>query len=123
MSRDSEPLYGAIDDRLGAWTAARSPDDAAATLQAAGVSAMPVMGPVHHHADPHLAARGFIVRLEHPEAGPERHVGNPTRFSRLPQRIAQSAPCLGADTEEVLGEVLGLGPADVAALVESGVCR
>jgi crotonobetainyl-CoA:carnitine CoA-transferase CaiB-like acyl-CoA transferase len=84
---------------------------------------MPVMGPIDHHADAHLAVRGAIVELVHPEAGPERQVGNPTRFSRLAQRVAPSAPCLGADTEAVLGEVLGIDPEEVAALVAAGVCR
>ena len=97
--------------------------DAAELLQANRVSAMPVMGPVDHHADPHLRERGAIVQLVHPEVGDERHVGNPLRLSRLPQRTAASAPCLGADTEAVLTTVLGLTADDVAALVAEGVCR
>jgi crotonobetainyl-CoA:carnitine CoA-transferase CaiB-like acyl-CoA transferase len=84
---------------------------------------MPVMGPIDQHADPHLTEREFIVHLEHPEVGEETHVGNPIRFSRTVQRTAQSAPCLGAHTEEVLTKVLGLSPQDVADLVEQGVCR
>ena len=46
---------------LETWTAARSNSDAADALQANGVSAMPVMGPVAHCADPHLTGRGFIA--------------------------------------------------------------
>jgi crotonobetainyl-CoA:carnitine CoA-transferase CaiB-like acyl-CoA transferase len=84
---------------------------------------MPVMGPRDHHADEHLRARSFIVHLEHPEVGPERHAGNPLRFTRLVQRTAVSAPCLGAHTAEVLGEVLGIAPREVAELVDGGVCR
>lgn len=112
-----------IDEGLSAWTAARSPEAAAEHLQAAGVSAMPVMGPADHHADAHLAARRFLVDLEHPEVGPERHVGNPIRFSRLPQRTAVSAPLLGADTEDVLEEVLGLALERIAELRAAGICR
>ena len=96
---------------------------AAELLQAHGVSAMPVMGPLDHHADPHLLERGAIVHLVHPEVGDERHVGNPLRLSRLPQRPAASAPCLGADTEAVLTTVLGLTADEVADLVARGVCR
>ena len=81
------------------------------------------MGPVDHHADPHLAERGFIVTLEHPEVGPERHAGNPVRLSRLAQRTAASAPCLGADTADVLTGVLGLSPAEVRELADAGVLR
>jgi benzylsuccinate CoA-transferase BbsF subunit len=113
----------AIDARLAAWTRERPADEAAALLQERGVSAMPVMGPVDHHADAHLAARHAIVTLQHPEVGPERHVANPLRLSRLAQRTAPSSPCLGADTEDVLTTVLGLDAGEVAALVETGVCR
>ncbi len=112
-----------LDGRLSEWTAIRTGEDAAEVLQAAGVSAMPVMGPNDHHADAHLAAREFIVTLEHPAVGRERHVGNPVRMSRLEQRTADSAPCLGADTAEVLGRVLGLQAGDLERLTEAGALR
>jgi len=112
-----------LDERLARWTSTRTKEAAAELLQAHGVSAMPVMGPYDHLADPHLLERGAIVTLHHPEVGAERHVGNPLRFSRLPQRVAQSAPLMGADTEAVLTSVLGLGADDVAQLVVDGVCR
>ncbi len=112
----------ALDARLAEWTSRVRAEEAAELLQAHGVSAMPVMGPVDHHADPHLAARGAIVRLHHPEVGPERQVANPTRWSRLATRVAASAPCLGADTESVLAE-LGVDADEVARLRQAGVCR
>ncbi len=112
-----------LDERIAGWTRARGNVEAAELLQAQGVSAAPVMGPMDQHADPHLAAREFIVHLQHPEVGEETHVGNPIRFSRTAQRLAASAPCLGADTEAVLTSVLGLSPAEVAELIEQGVCR
>ncbi|HEY3672520.1 MAG TPA: CoA transferase [Acidimicrobiia bacterium] len=112
-----------LDDRLALWTSTRTKEAAAEHLQAHGVSAMPVMGPYDHHADPHLLERGAIVTLHHPEVGDERHIGNPLRFSRLPQRVAQAAPLMGADTEAVLTSVLGLDADEVAQLVADGVCR
>jgi crotonobetainyl-CoA:carnitine CoA-transferase CaiB-like acyl-CoA transferase len=112
-----------LDARLANWTKLRTKEAAAELLQANGVSAMPVMGPLDQHRDPHLLERGAIVRLHHPEVGDERHVGNPLRFSRLPQRVAQSAPLMGADTEAVLTSVLGLTPVEVEKLVADGVCR
>ena len=112
-----------LDARLAEWTATLTNESAAELLQAHGVSAMPVMGPYDHHADPHLLERGAIVTLHHPEVGDERHIGNPLRFSRLPQRRAEAAPLMGADTEAVLTSVLGLSPAEVEQLVADGVCR
>jgi crotonobetainyl-CoA:carnitine CoA-transferase CaiB-like acyl-CoA transferase len=112
-----------IDKRITEWTSARTAEEAAELLQSNGVSAMPVMGPLDHLADPHLAERGFIVTLDHPEVGPERHAGNPVRLSRLAQRTARSAPCLGVDTEDVLGSLLGTSAGEVAELRRRGVCR
>jgi crotonobetainyl-CoA:carnitine CoA-transferase CaiB-like acyl-CoA transferase len=44
-------------------------------------------------------------------------------MSRLRQRTARSSRCLGVDTEEVLGDILGLTAAEVAELRSAGVCR
>jgi crotonobetainyl-CoA:carnitine CoA-transferase CaiB-like acyl-CoA transferase len=101
----------------------RSAEEAAAALQTAGVSAMPVQNGEDHRADPHLAARGALVSLEHPEIGPARHSGNPIRMSRTPCVTAAAAPVLGADTEEVLSRVLGVAREEVARLAEERVCR
>lgn len=112
-----------FDEAVREWVAQHSSEAGAALLQAADVSAMPVMGPVAHHNDEHLRERGFIVRLEHPVVGAERHVGNPLRFSRIEQRVARSAPCLGEHTQEVLHEVLGFTPERIEALIAAGVCQ
>lgn len=112
-----------LDARLSEWTRQHTPDAASALLQAHGISAMTVMGPIDHHADAHLAERGFIVELQHPEVGTERHAGNPLRMSRVHQRTAQSAPCLGADTDEVLTAVLGYSTDTVAELIEAAICH
>jgi benzylsuccinate CoA-transferase BbsF subunit len=111
-----------IDERLSEWTAQRPAAATAALLQDAGVSAAPVMGPLDQLADEHLLARNFFVELEHPEVGSERHAGNPIRMSRTPQRILESAPCLGAHTAEVLAGVLGLDAAEIERLTAEGAC-
>src|SRR6266516_3180277 len=111
----------ALDRRVAEWTRAQSAEEAAAALQAAGVSAMPVENGDDHRGDPHLAARGAIVTVEHPEIGPERHSGNPLRLSLTPLAPPTAAPRLGADTEDVLIRVLGLSRAQVARLAEDGV--
>lgn len=112
----------AIDARLAEWTRARDPEDAAAVLQAAGVSAMPVLGPDELRVDAHLLARGAIVTVEHPEIGPERHIGTPLRLSATPLATAGPAPLLGAATEDVLVDVLGLSPEEARQLIADGTC-
>jgi crotonobetainyl-CoA:carnitine CoA-transferase CaiB-like acyl-CoA transferase len=112
-----------LDDRVTEWTRTRTGADAAEMLQAAGISAMPVIGPLDQRSDPHMTARGSLVELHHPEVGVEHHVANPLRSRDLPQRTAGSSPCLGADTEDVLVNVLGRSAADVAALIDKGICK
>ncbi|HLK11031.1 MAG TPA: CoA transferase [Candidatus Binatia bacterium] len=112
-----------LDARIGAWTRERTAENAASLLQTARVSAFPVQGPDDHRADPHLLGRGALVRIEDPEVGSVLHVANPLRFSDMPVAPARPAPRLGADTEAVLVEVLGLEPAEVRRLVAEGVAR
>ena len=113
----------AVDAAVAAWMSEGLAADRAERLQAAGVSAMPVMGPDDHLGDDHLAARAALDVLEHPVVGKETHVANPIRFSLTQKRTAGPSPLLGADTVEVLGEVLGIPPNEVEALAEAGVCR
>ncbi len=113
----------AIDAALSSWTRTRSALEAAEALQAAGVSAMPVVDGDDLRADAHLAARGGIVTVAHPEIGPERHAANPLRPSRMPLVTAAAAPRLGEHTAEVLARVLGLDEAEIARLATDGVCQ
>jgi crotonobetainyl-CoA:carnitine CoA-transferase CaiB-like acyl-CoA transferase len=101
---------------FGAWTSARSPEEATATLQAAGVAACTVATNRDLAEDPHLAARDFFVTLDHPEVGARMHVGVPWRMSTSPCAVRRPAPCLGADTDDVLRDVCGYGPDEIAAL-------
>jgi crotonobetainyl-CoA:carnitine CoA-transferase CaiB-like acyl-CoA transferase len=112
-----------IDALVAEWTRERKAEEVAELLQAAGVSAMVVQGADDQRADPHLAARGSIVTVQHPEIGPERHIGNPLRMSRARMVTSGAAPLLGADTEDVLVRWLGLKKEEVEWLIAEGVCQ
>lgn len=112
-----------LDVWLAVWTRERDANEIAERLQAAGISAMPVLDPNDLRADRHLAVRGAIVTVEHPEIGAERHIGNPLRFGRSTLVPAGPSPLLGEHTERVLQRFLGLSKDEVAALVDDGVCR
>jgi len=111
-----------LDARLAEWTREREAEAAAAQLQAAGISAMVVQNADDHRADPHLAERGAIITVQHPEIGDERHAAHPIRMSRSPLTAPAAAPLLGADTHEVLERVLGLSPEEIERLAGDGVC-
>jgi crotonobetainyl-CoA:carnitine CoA-transferase CaiB-like acyl-CoA transferase len=63
------------------------------------------------------------VTLDDPEVGDVQHLANPLRLSGTPLVPAAPAPCLGADTEDVLVRWLGLAPSEVRRLVDDGTCR
>jgi crotonobetainyl-CoA:carnitine CoA-transferase CaiB-like acyl-CoA transferase len=121
---DSAPMRKRNEDDLDAiitaWTLPRDRWEITATLQAAGVAAIPTMSSRDLAQDPHLAERQFFPQLEHPEAGRRLHTGIPWTMSGTPCRVQSPAPLLGADTEQVLGRLLGLSSAEIQRLRQSG---
>ena len=67
-------------------------------------------------ADPQVRARELRLDLPHPVAGQVPQVASPLRLSATPVAYRNAPPPLGADTRAVLGEVLGLGAAEIDAL-------
>ena len=75
-------------------------------------------------ADPHVQARGLVHRFERPEGGPPVDVvGSPLDFlgEERSAPIPSRWPGLGAQTERVLSEWLGLPAERIAALKRKGV--
>ncbi|HZT18114.1 MAG TPA: CoA transferase, partial [Dongiaceae bacterium] len=70
--------------------------------------------------EPELSA-GMLAELPHPELGRVKVVRSPLRFSG--SRLAEPShpPLLGEHTAEVLGRVLAVAPAEIAALHAAGV--
>jgi benzylsuccinate CoA-transferase BbsF subunit len=98
--------------------------DLTTRLQEAGVAA----GPVQNSADlldtdPQLAHRGHWVALRHPEMGTSRYGMPPFRLSETPGVLRSAAPVLGADTREVLAEVLGMADGELDELDAAGVLQ
>jgi crotonobetainyl-CoA:carnitine CoA-transferase CaiB-like acyl-CoA transferase len=107
---------GEIDAAVAAWAAALDNAAAAHVLQQAGIPAAPVLSGQDLHDDQQLAAVGFFVDVDHPEAGRHRYQGLPFHFSATPARYGGPAPCLGQHTEQILREI-GLDDGEVAALL------
>jgi crotonobetainyl-CoA:carnitine CoA-transferase CaiB-like acyl-CoA transferase len=105
---------------VGEWTRQHDPHEATRILQAAGVPAFTSATNRDLTEDPHLAARGAFADLDHPEVGVRRHIGPAWRMSASDCRVRRPAPCLGADTDEVLREVCGYLDPEIAALRARG---
>ncbi len=110
----------AVDEIGTAWTSARSPEDATAALQAARIPAYTSSRNKDLFESTHLQARGFFVEHDHPEAGRRPHAGVPWRMTTNESRVRAAAPCLGADTDQVLRDVCGYDTAAIAALRAAG---
>jgi len=69
---------------------------------------------------PQTLARGMVVDLVHPTAGPTKAIGCPVHFSATPTSVTRPAPLLGQHTREVLA-AHGYSDAAIDALIAEGV--
>ncbi|HEX3404280.1 MAG TPA: CoA transferase [Acetobacteraceae bacterium] len=100
---------GAIEAALAGWLRLQNAAAAAASLRDAGVPAAPLADSMDLVASRHLRARGFWE-----PHGTGVLPGLPWRASF--GRRSGAAPGLGADTDTVLADVLGMSRDDIAAL-------
>jgi crotonobetainyl-CoA:carnitine CoA-transferase CaiB-like acyl-CoA transferase len=75
-----------------------------AAFDAAGVPAGPVHSVGEALSHPQTLARGMVVELNHPQAGPTKAIGCPIHFSATPTQVTRPAPLLGQHTRELLLE-------------------
>ncbi len=90
-------------------------------LRSADVPCGPINNLAEVFLEPQIQHRGLRIELPHPLAGSAPGVGNPLRFSRTPIAYGQAPPLLGADTDDVLREHLGMPESRLAELRRRGV--
>ncbi len=92
-------------------------------LEKAGVSCGPINTIKQLFDDPHVKARGMELTMPHPATGkaPVKLVASPIRMSATNPDYRHAPPLLGQHTDEVLKQVLGMKPGDIAALRKKGV--
>ncbi len=111
----------AIDALLHRWCATRNATDIVDTLCQAGIPVAHVRMP-HEPEATQLESRGFLERVEHPEAPPTVIVGLPVRFGNGPHELhRRPAPLLGADSAYVVREILGKTADEYEALLAMDV--
>jgi len=91
-----------------------------ARFDAAGVPVGPVHSIGEALAHPQTLARGMVVDVVHPQAGPTKALGCPIHFSATPTQITRPAPLLGEHTREVLREH-GYADDDIEGFIAAGV--
>jgi crotonobetainyl-CoA:carnitine CoA-transferase CaiB-like acyl-CoA transferase len=109
-------------DRLVAdWVARRTLAEAMAVFEQASVAAAPVYDAEQLLADEHLRARGTFVRVDDPDLGPMTVQAPVAVLTGTPGRITHLGRRLGADSDAVFGDLLGIEPVRLAALRAAGV--
>ncbi len=89
-------------------------------LEEAGVPCGPINTVAQAFADPQVQARGMQISLPHPLAGNVPLMGSPMKFSATPIEHKLAPPVLGQHADEILEQVLGLGPDARAKLRAAG---
>ena len=84
-------------------------DSLLASMEAESIPGGPINTLPDAFTSPQAVAREMVVKMAHPLSG-SGHVeliGNPLKFSRTPVTYRRAPPVCGADTDEVLRELLG----------------
>lgn len=118
-NRDRVANREAMETELEAYFRAKPVAHWIEAFEGAGVPCGPILPPEQTLEHPHLQARGMIVELDHPLAGPVRSLGNPIKLSRSAATYRRAAPTLGADSDEILAD-LGYDAAAIAELRDRG---
>ena len=109
--------HNTIDAMIERWTLTRDKHDAAAELQAAGISASAVMTIADIVNDPHSTARNLMVDHARPDEQPQLFPGLPFRFETTPAAVSPP-PKLGQHNDPILTE-LGYTPTQITALYDT----
>ncbi len=114
---DRVVLSRALDDIF----VTRSRDAWMATLKNVRVPCGPILRPDEALKHPQTKAAGMLATMHHATAGEFQAVATPYHFDRTPVTDYVAPPSLGADTDCVLGDVLGMEAAEIAGLRQAGV--
>jgi benzylsuccinate CoA-transferase BbsF subunit len=112
---------GELDRLVGEWTAARTHYEVMETLQKAGVAAVPSFNSQELFNNSHLQERGYWLEVDHPMLGKQVVAAPPWKLLATPAMVSRPSPLVGEHNHHVFGELLGLSPEEIAALIEEKV--
>jgi crotonobetainyl-CoA:carnitine CoA-transferase CaiB-like acyl-CoA transferase len=105
---------------IAKWARSRAREEVSAVCEKHHVPAAPLKDVMEVLEDPHLHERGFLTDVE-TEAGRVALPNSPMRYEGSALRTLSPPPGLGQHTDEVLKELAGLGKAELADLLRTGV--
>jgi len=110
-----------LDELISTWTLDFTTSDLQALCDVHGIPCSPIYRAPEMLADPHFAAREAIISVDHPHLGPFKMQNVFPRLSETPGKVTHTAPDLGQDNDEVLGQRLGKSAEELADLSRLGV--
>lgn len=119
--KNQEEYAEELDALLAPWLMARSREEIFQLCQEYRLPGAPLKRVDEVLSEPQLRERGFFYELDHPEAGRLTYPGLPFRFSEAPTGPSARAPLLGEHNEDVYVGRLGLTPAELTQLRQTGV--
>jgi crotonobetainyl-CoA:carnitine CoA-transferase CaiB-like acyl-CoA transferase len=111
--RDNREAVNAI---VSDFTSQRSVQDLEALFAEHQVPHAPILGVKAALSQPQAVARELVVETEHPVLGTIPILNRPIKFAGAPQPTPDAPPVLGQHSDEILREVLGLTPEQIAKL-------
>ncbi|WP_109472522.1 CaiB/BaiF CoA transferase family protein [Ornithinimicrobium cavernae] len=109
-----------VDRIVGDWCATQHKLEAFELLRHRGVPSAPVRRLGDVATDPALFERGYLETVEHPELGPTTLMRSAIRFPDQPLPPLDPAHALGADTDGVARDLLGLDEKRLGDLRRAG---
>lgn len=106
-------------ERLAEVFRSRMTDDWIAALTAGGVPCAPINDLAAAMEEPQAQSRGLFHAFDHPRFGDVKVVRSPMRVGDH-QTSSGPAPALGADTADVLNELIGVDGTELARLRQAG---
>lgn len=119
--RDRAQHADLLDEHVGSWIGVRTRDEVSQLFSEAGAAVAPVYRPSELLEDPQVQAMQLITEVQDEDLGPLRMQNVMWRMSKTPGSIRSTGRSLGADTERVLLEDIGLTPEQVQGLRERGI--
>ncbi len=111
-----------LDALINDWTKTLTVDDVDTLMIEHSIPAGRVYRAPDMLEDPHFQAREAIIEVETERFGPLKMQSSFPKFSATPGSVRRAAPSkVGQHNAEIYGELLGLGAADLDAMVEKGV--
>ena len=110
-----------INDLVAAWTSGLSASEVEAACIAHEVPVATAYTAADILADPHMAARGDLVTVDDPVAGPHRQQAPVPRLDGRAPATPRPAPRLGEHNDEVWSDLVGLSDEELGRYRADGV--